>query len=52
MCLKVKIALVEDLWLLETRSCKSGEWGVRLYYLKTNKQKKNRRKELSRTSGA
>lgn len=27
MCLKVKIALVEDLWLLETQSCKSREWG-------------------------
>lgn len=45
MCLKVKIALVEDLWLLETQSCKSGEWGVRLYYLKTKKKIQEKRIE-------
>lgn len=39
MCLKVKMAFVESLWLLVTKSCKSGEWGVRLYCLKAKKKK-------------
>lgn len=50
MCLKVKIALVEGLWLLETQSCKSREWGVRLYYLKT-KKKKPQEKRIEQNSG-